>query len=729
MAGIDDNIAVIGDWVPPSPSTRAFFSAMLGDDIGSREPPSETRAEGLFLGSQEKMTSGNTDKKDGMQANVSTELGHFSEQKSSSRGSLVERMAARTGSNAPRLNTESMRSSDLSLNPDVRSPYLTISPGLSPTILLDSPVFLSNALAHPSPTTGKFPFIPNGNGKSPFISEAPDKSKDNFFEDINASSFAFKPIAEAGSFSLGAPNKQSFPRIEVSVQSENSHQYQNVESAKIHSRYGNSLNLQTDFSRSSTEKDNGCNTINADQTVFDTVGGSTEHSPPLDEQQDEEGDQRGSGDSMVAGAGGASSDDGYNWRKYGQKQVKGSEYPRSYYKCTHPNCQVKKKVERSHEGHITEIIYKGAHNHPKPPPNRRSAIGSNPLLDMQLDIPEQAGVQSGADGDPVWANTQKGTTIGTPDWRQDNVEVTSAATVGPEYNQSTSLQAQNGTHFETGDAVDASSTFSNDEEEDDRGTHGSVGYDGEGDESESKRRKIEAYATEMSGATRAIREPRVVVQTTSEVDILDDGYRWRKYGQKVVKGNPNPRSYYKCTSAGCTVRKHVERASHDLKSVITTYEGKHNHDVPAARNSSHVNSGSSNAVTAQAVAAGQAHVHRPEPSQMHNGMGRFDRPAAFGSFRVPGRQHLGPSSGFSFSMNQPRLANLAMAGLGPGQAELPVMPVHPYLAQQRQVNEMGFMMPKGEPKVEPMSEPVLNLSNRSAVYQQLMSRLPLGPQM
>jgi WRKY DNA -binding domain len=37
------------------------------------------------------------------------------------------------------------------------------------------------------------------------------------------------------------------------------------------------------------------------------------------------------------------------------------------------------------------------------------------------------------------------------------------------------------------------------------------------------------------------KEPRVVVQTTSDVDILDDGYRWRKYGQKVVKGNHNPR--------------------------------------------------------------------------------------------------------------------------------------------------------------------------------------------
>lgn len=54
-------------------------------------------------------------------------------------------------------------------------------------------------------------------------------------------------------------------------------------------------------------------------------------------------------------------------------------------------------------------------------------------------------------------------------------------------------------------------------------------------------RKLETYSADMTGATRAIREPRVVVQTTSEVDILDDGYRWRKYGQKVVKGNPNPR--------------------------------------------------------------------------------------------------------------------------------------------------------------------------------------------
>ncbi|KAK4796877.1 hypothetical protein SAY86_029203 [Trapa natans] len=37
--------------------------------------------------------------------------------------------------------------------------------------------------------------------------------------------------------------------------------------------------------------------------------------------------------------------DGYNWWKYGQKHVKGSEFPCSYYKCTHLNCEVKKLFE------------------------------------------------------------------------------------------------------------------------------------------------------------------------------------------------------------------------------------------------------------------------------------------------------------------------------------------------------------------------------------------------
>lgn len=67
--------------------------------------------------------------------------------------------------------------------------------------------------------------------------------------------------------------------------------------------------------------------------------------------------------------------DGYNWRKYGQKHVKASECPRSYYKCTHLNCPVKKKVERSFDGHVSGIVYKGHHNHDPPQSNKRGKDG------------------------------------------------------------------------------------------------------------------------------------------------------------------------------------------------------------------------------------------------------------------------------------------------------------------------------------------------------------------
>ncbi|CAN6566487.1 unnamed protein product [Malus baccata var. baccata] len=76
---------------------------------------------------------------------------------------------------------------------------------------------------------------------------------------------------------------------------------------------------------------------------------------------------------------------------------------------------------------------------------------------------------------------------------------------------------------------------------------------------------------------RKLREPRFCFQTRSDVDVLDDGYKWRKYGQKVVKNSLHPRSYYRCTHNNCRVKKRVERLSEDCRMVITTYEGRHNH--------------------------------------------------------------------------------------------------------------------------------------------------------
>ncbi|CAL5077539.1 unnamed protein product [Urochloa decumbens] len=73
------------------------------------------------------------------------------------------------------------------------------------------------------------------------------------------------------------------------------------------------------------------------------------------------------------------------------------------------------------------------------------------------------------------------------------------------------------------------------------------------------------------------RQPRFAFMTKSDVDHLEDGYRWRKYGQKAVKNSPFPRSYYRCTNSKCTVKKRVERSSSDPSVVITTYEGQHCH--------------------------------------------------------------------------------------------------------------------------------------------------------
>lgn len=62
----------------------------------------------------------------------------------------------------------------------------------------------------------------------------------------------------------------------------------------------------------------------------------------------------------------ASSSDGYNWRKYGQKQVKSPTGSRSYYRCTHSECCAKKIECCDHSGHVVEVVYKSQHSHDPP---------------------------------------------------------------------------------------------------------------------------------------------------------------------------------------------------------------------------------------------------------------------------------------------------------------------------------------------------------------------------
>ncbi|XP_055821051.1 probable WRKY transcription factor 53 [Solanum dulcamara] len=73
---------------------------------------------------------------------------------------------------------------------------------------------------------------------------------------------------------------------------------------------------------------------------------------------------------FVSGEGGFDSfegpiDGGYSWRKYGQKDILGAKYPRSYYICTYlniQNCRATKEVQMSDDDPTTlNIIYKGSH--------------------------------------------------------------------------------------------------------------------------------------------------------------------------------------------------------------------------------------------------------------------------------------------------------------------------------------------------------------------------------
>ncbi|CAM8881728.1 unnamed protein product [Rhodiola kirilowii] len=390
---------------------------------------------------------------------------------------------------------KSLHPPSLPISPPPVSPssYFAFPPGLSPSDFLDSPVLLPSYNLLPSPTTGSFPSAQSYN----WSNQQNVKQEDN----RNQNDFSFQPqlirdVSNDREQQQQQPwNSNSYPSSDVS-------EPQNKD-------------------RDRNEQVNN---------------GSSNYHQPTQQRR---------------------SDDGYNWRKYGQKQVKGSQNPRSYYKCTFPSCPTKKKVERSFDGEITEIVYKGSHNHPKPQSTRRSSSNSQQLSVAQTNNFNQH----------------------SPDVREQSLAVANQ--------QSDSAATPENSSISVGD--------------DDRSSHKSNNNGGnefQEDEPNAKRWKIRENEGEIMSAPgcRAVREPRVVVQTTSDIDILDDGYRWRKYGQKVVKGNPNARSYYKCTNPGCPVRKHVERAAQDIRAVITTYEGKHNHDVPAARGSGSYNRQVNNSV-------------------------------------------------------------------------------------------------------------------------------------
>ncbi|XRB05574.1 WRKY transcription factor 2 [Pycnococcus provasolii] len=315
-------------------------------------------------------------------------------------------------------------------------------------------------------------------------------------------------------------------------------------------------------------------------------------------------------------------EDGYHWRKYGQKHVKGSMFPRSYYKCTHPNCPVKKKVERSEIGLVTSCVYKGKHTHERP-------MGTpGKVVDMTL-CEDVDGVANGQ-------ATRKVLTFGEASPSADGSGGRNTMSSGPSQFLSGSEEGLDGLpstatpmHISNDAAIAAAAVAAGGallasavrqrsgeiigvpRPSSDMANDGAVAHHltplhlnltpaPKSVEPDAKRRRVDGGGSAVppppapprrlsdvtleharSSDASAGKDSKLVVRTRSTVEILEDGYRWRKYGQKLVKGNPNPRSYYKCTFSGCSVRKHVERNSSDPSVVVTTYEGVHSHPAPS----------------------------------------------------------------------------------------------------------------------------------------------------
>ncbi|PWA80815.1 WRKY domain, Leucine-rich repeat domain, L domain-like protein [Artemisia annua] len=188
-------------------------------------------------------------------------------------------------------------------------------------------------------------------------------------------------------------------------------------------------------------------------------------------------------------------DDGYTWRKYGQKEILNAKYPRAYYRCsfgsTH-GCCAKKNVQRSTEDpSVFEVMYIGYHTCPT----------------------------------ILMTATESSCRI---------------------------LRTKDSSTATESDSTNTYSRF----------------------EHPKRPQMLESNKISKSGrGARLTQHVGVSPKTAGFETPPDDGYKWRRYGQREILGAKYSSSYYRCTS--CSTKKRAQRSDDDPSIWEITYKGTH----------------------------------------------------------------------------------------------------------------------------------------------------------
>ncbi|KAM3331425.1 hypothetical protein ACQJBY_027422 [Aegilops geniculata] len=151
---------------------------------------------------------------------------------------------------------------------------------------------------------------------------------------------------------------------------------------------------------------------------------------------------------------------------------------------------------------------------------------------------------------------------------------------------------------------------------------------------------------------------QVRVNSVEDVGPLDDGFSWRKYGQKDILGAKYPRAYFRCThrhTQGCYASKQVQRAHGDPLLFDVVYHG--NHTCPQGKHC--------NGQRPQPAASGEHRQPQPAGGQERITVGQKTEGGVAAPFSFPSKQ-AGANTGSDF---QAGCATTASPFMSPATSE------------------------------------------------------------